>query len=66
MNMHWEAHWFELPKLVAGMKWHVSRPTPEPPSPGDCWPIGEEPVLSDQSGMLVGERSVVVLVGRRS
>ena len=63
MNMHWEANWFELPRLTPGMSWHVGINTGAP-APGDKWPIGAEPTLSDQAGILVGEHSVVVLVGR--
>jgi glycogen operon protein len=63
LNMHWEAHWFELPGLTPGMSWRVSINTGVAP-PGDRWPPGEEPVLPDRAGILVGERSVVVLVGR--
>jgi glycogen operon protein len=63
MNMHWEAHWFELPRLTPGMHWHASINTGVAP-PGDRWPIGAELLLSDQTGILVGERSVVVLVER--
>ncbi len=63
MNMHWEANWFELPRLPEGMSWHVSTNTGVSP-PEDRWPVGAEPTVSDQDGFLVGERSVVVLVGR--
>lgn len=65
MNMHWEAHGFEVPRLDMGLRWHVSLNTAVAP-PGDCWAVGAEPVLAQQDGILVGERSVVVLVGRRA
>lgn len=63
MNVHWEAHWFELPGLPDGMQWHVAVNTGAP-SPDDIWQPGQEPLLSDQAGLLVGDRSVVVLVGK--
>ena len=33
-------------------------------TPGDVWEPGHEPVLDDQGGLLVGDRSVVLLVGK--
>src|SRR5262249_40706880 len=42
MNMHWEAHWFELPRLTPGMTWHVSINTGVAP-PGDKYRLGAEP-----------------------
>ena len=63
MNMHWEAHNFELPGLPEGMQWHVFVNTGVA-APEDIWEPGSEPVLSDQHNFLVGERSVIILVGR--
>ncbi len=63
INVHWEAHWFDLPGLPGGMQWHVAVNTGAP-SPDDIWEPGQEPRLSDQGGLLVGDRSVVVLVGK--
>jgi isoamylase len=63
MNMHWEAHWFELPGLPDGMNWHVFINT-SLASPNDIYQPGGEPLLQDQRKFLVGDRSVVVLVGR--
>jgi glycogen operon protein len=63
MNMHWEPHAFELPALPAGEQWHLFADTYLDP-PGDVWPPGSEPVLEDQRELRVGDRSVVVLVGR--
>jgi glycogen operon protein len=62
LNMYWEALSFELPGLPAAMHWHVSVNTSTPPE--DCSPIGREPLLADQQHVLVGGRSVVILVGR--
>lgn len=63
MNVHWESHSFELPKLPIGMKWHVFINTAMRP-PEDIWEPDSEPMLQEQSWMMVGDRSVVVLVGR--
>ncbi len=63
LNMHWETLWFDLPQLPEGADWHVSVNTAAP-SPEDIWTPGQEPLLSDQNGLLVGDRSVVILVGR--
>ncbi len=62
MNMHWEAHWFELPGLPDDRQWRAVVNTGVP-SPEDIWALGTEPLLADQSGLLVGERSTVVLIG---
>lgn len=63
MNMHWEAHWFELPQLHPGMSWRVFANTGVTP-PQDSWEPGTEPVLENQSGLLIGDRSLAILVGK--
>lgn len=63
MNMHWDAHWFELPGLPAGVHWHIAANTGAPTSQ-DSWEPGTEPKLDNQSGLLLGDRSVVILVGK--
>ncbi len=63
MNMHWEGLGFGLPGLPAGIGWHVFANTGAP-EPEDVWEPGEEPALAEQRGILVGPRSVVILVGR--
>jgi isoamylase len=63
MNMHWEAHLFELPELPQRMQWHVFANTIMPP-PEDIWKPGSELLLMDQQRFLVGPRSVVILVGK--
>jgi isoamylase len=63
MNMHWDSHWFELPRLPEGKNWHIFANTCVP-APQDAWENGHEPVLENQNGILVGDRSVVILVGR--
>lgn len=63
MNMHWESHQFELPRLPVGLKWRVFANTSMPP-PEDVHELGREPLLGDQRHFMVGARSVVILVGR--
>ncbi|MBD2179766.1 glycogen debranching protein GlgX [Planktothrix sp. FACHB-1355] len=63
MNMHWEALWFGIPGLPDGMKWHVFANTGAP-TPDDIWEPGFEPMLENQSGLLLGSRSVLILVGK--
>ena len=63
MNMHWESHYFELPDLPFGMQWHVFVNTGCNPSQ-DCYEPGTEPQLPNQSEILIGDRSVVILVGK--
>jgi glycogen operon protein len=62
MNMHWEALTFELPGLPQDLHWHVFANTGATP-PDDSYAPGSEPLLSDQGQILVGGRSVIILVG---
>ncbi|AFY57204.1 glycogen debranching enzyme GlgX [Rivularia sp. PCC 7116] len=63
MNMHWETHGFEIPKLNTSIKWHIFVNTGVT-SPEDSWEPGCEPLLDNQQEILVGSRSVIILVGR--
>lgn len=63
MNMHWEMLWFGIPGLPKGMNWHVFANTGATP-PEDSWEPGTEPKLENQDGLLIGDRSVVILVGK--
>ena len=63
MNMYWDSVWFTLPSLPDGLKWYVSANTGVP-SPEDSWALGSEPLLSDQNNIVLGSRSVIILVGR--
>jgi glycogen operon protein len=63
INTYWDALWFNPPHLPPGMLWHLAVNS-SMPSPQDIWPVGSEPVLQDQSQILLGNRSVVILVGR--
>jgi len=55
--------YFNLPECRSGRRWHVALNTGMP-SPEDIFAVGEEPRLENQSGIFVGPRSVVVLVGK--
>ena len=63
MNMHWEMHGFELPQLPEDYKWHVFANTEMAPPDDICEP-GEEPLVESQDEVLVGGRSIMVLVGK--
>jgi glycogen operon protein len=63
MNMHWQAQWFELPGLPMNQNWHVFANT-GCSSPEDCFEPGTEPKLDNQSGLLLGDRSVVILIAK--
>ena len=63
MNMHWENHWFSLPRLPRPQKWYVFANTAVP-YPNDICTPGEEKRLANQKHLLVGARSVIILVGR--
>jgi isoamylase len=63
MNMHWEAQWFEIPGLPNDTQWHIFANTGANPSEAS-WEPGTEPVLDNQQGILLGDRSVVILVGK--
>jgi glycogen operon protein len=63
MNMHWEAHKFELPRLPVRLRWHRAIDTFALP-PHDFYLPGNESLLLDQSAYTIGPRAVLVLVGR--
>jgi len=63
MNMHWETLWFDIPRLSDGKHWYIFANT-ACASPEDAWEPGSEPILSNQHGLLVGDRSVVILVSQ--
>lgn len=63
MNMHWEMHGFELPKLPNNEKWHVFSNTGMPPGE-EIWELGEEPILDNQDYILAAPKSVIVLVAK--
>jgi isoamylase len=63
MNMHWDGHFFQLPRLPAKRRWRRFVDTSRA-APGEIVEPGREPALSDQEQIKVGSRSVVILVGR--
>jgi isoamylase len=63
INMHYQAQWFDLPDLPDGLSWHAFANSGAP-APQDIWEPGQEPLLENQSGILLGDRSVVVLIGK--
>lgn len=63
VNMHWQMHGFELPKLPEGISWHAFANT-DMQTPEDISEIGHEVMLENQSEFLVGPRSVAILVGK--
>ncbi len=63
MNMHWDNHSFELPRLPARKVWHVFANT-SMMTPYDVCTPGKEVKLKNQREILVGARSVMILVGR--
>ncbi len=63
MNMHWDAHVFELPRLPNYMKWHRFADTFLLP-PDDICEVGDEVGLENQARYEVGARSVVILLGK--
>ena len=65
MNMHWQMHGFELPRLHDRTSWYVVANTDALP-PHDIREVGQEIKLENQSEFLVGARSVVVLISKES
>ncbi len=63
LNMHWEPHTFEIPRLHDGRRWHLFADTYRP-APDDIHEPGQERPLRAQRNLPVGPRSVVILVGR--
>lgn len=63
MNMHWDAHSFQLPRLPRGRRWHLAADTFQP-SPNDIAEPGTEWPLAAQTTYRVGPRSVAIMVGR--
>lgn len=62
-NMYWNALPFELPQLSRGREWYVSVNTGMEP-PYDFYSIDLEEKLQDQRNIIVGGRSVMVLLGK--
>ncbi len=62
MNMHWDMHGFEPPRLPPQRRWFVFANTAMAP-PQDIAEPGKEAPL-DQDEILVGPRSIIILVGK--
>ena len=62
-NMHTEDLEFELPALPPGLKWAVAVNT-SVPSPEDIWEHGTAPPLDNQAKLVIGDRSIVVLIAQ--
>ncbi len=62
-NMYYQPLEFEIPVLPKGLRWHRLLDTALP-EPEDICPPGQEPSIEDQSTITLGDRSVIVLVGR--
>jgi glycogen operon protein len=63
INMYWETLPFELPSLEDGRTWRVFANTGVE-APGDVFAAGSEPPVGNVKELLVGGRSVVILVAR--
>ena len=63
LNSHHEMHGFQLPRLNYSKKWYVAVNT-DAETGRDIWLPGEEQVIDDQKEILVGPRSIMVLVGK--
>ena len=59
INMHWEAHNFELPVLPEDKKWHIFSDT-------NFDRKGEEEgiLLGNQQNLYVSERSIIIIIGK--
>jgi isoamylase len=62
-NLYWETLPFEPPTVDDGRQWHVFANTGLE-SPNDICSPGSEPPLENPKQLLVGGRSVVILVAR--
>jgi glycogen operon protein len=63
MNMHWENHVFQLPRLPNRMQWHRFVDTALL-APHEIHEPGQERLLPIQNQYAIGARSVIILVGR--
>jgi isoamylase len=64
MNMHWENHVFEVPRLPQGRAWHIFADTGEKP-PYDIFEPGAEPMIHNPRSYGIKARSIVILVGKK-
>ncbi|MGM0414693.1 MAG: glycogen debranching protein GlgX [Bacillota bacterium] len=62
LNMHWESHQYQLPELPEEFSWKVVANS-SVAAPEDFWPEGEEKLIEDQSSIILGPRSSMILIG---
>ena len=65
INMDWNTHSFELPEIPEQLKWYIVVNTDVEP-PEDVWGAGKEKEIENQFEILVGPRSVMILIGKKS
>lgn len=65
MNSHWKPHVFELPELPSEKSWYIVINT-DMPSGEDFYPQEKEQKLKDQTQILVGSRSITVLISKKN
>ena len=63
MNMHWDCHLFDLPRLPLGKKWYLFANS-SAPSPYDICEVGNERLIQNQNQFMMESRSVVICVGK--
>ena len=63
INTFWDGLFFGLAEPPEGTKWHLAVNT-SMPAPEEIWEVGREPLLEEQNFVIVGGRSVVVLVAK--
>lgn len=63
LNMHWESHQYQLPFLPAGFSWKVVANS-SLAAPEDFWAKGEEKLIADQSSVILGPRSSMILIAK--
>lgn len=64
MNMHWDTHEFELPKLKDGFYWHSFANTALEVL-NDTGISDAEKILKDQTKIKVEDRSLIILTGKK-
>ncbi|MCW5977345.1 MAG: glycogen debranching protein GlgX [Bryobacteraceae bacterium] len=64
MNMHWDGLPFQLPYAGDGRSWKVAINT-SMPSPHDIYEKSQAPRLENQGEIIVGPRSIMVLIADR-
>ncbi|MBI5787747.1 MAG: glycogen debranching protein GlgX [Candidatus Schekmanbacteria bacterium] len=63
MNSYWEALAYDLPSSPANTRWHVFSNTGMQPPADICTP-GSEILIDNQQQIIVGARSVIVLIAK--